>query len=110
MHDLESFFWVLFWICIHFDGQNERVVKRFERWNYSDTEELASSKKGVISDEEDFLQIAQENFTPYYKPFIAMVNRLRRKVFPSGERWKRPNLDLYGWMKSILIEAQKDQA
>ncbi|KAK9443980.1 serine/threonine-protein kinase Sgk2 [Metarhizium brunneum] len=110
MHDVESFFWVLFWICIHFDGQNERVVKRFERWNYADTEELASSKKGVISDEEDFLQIAQENFTPYYKPLIAMVNRLRRKVFPSGERWKRPNLDLYGWMKSILVEAQKDQA
>jgi len=20
MHDLESFFWVLFWICIHYDG------------------------------------------------------------------------------------------
>ena len=22
MHDLESFFWVLFWICIHYNGPN----------------------------------------------------------------------------------------
>ncbi|KAG8411187.1 hypothetical protein J3459_016533 [Metarhizium acridum] len=110
MHDVESFFWVLFWICIHFDGQNERVVKRFESWNFADPEELASSKKGVISGEEDFLQIAQENFAPYYRPFILMVNRLRREVFPKGERWKRPNTDLYARMKRILVEAQKDQA
>jgi hypothetical protein len=47
MHDLESFFWVLFWICIHYDRRNkERVVLRFEKWNYVDTEELAELKKG----------------------------------------------------------------
>src|SRR3954469_23664692 len=23
MHDLESFFWVLFWICIHYSGPKE---------------------------------------------------------------------------------------
>jgi serine/threonine protein kinase len=29
MHDLESFFWVLFWICIHYDGLDEKgKVKR----------------------------------------------------------------------------------
>ena len=37
MHDLESFFWVLFWICIHFDGLNEkgevkrRIVRKYEK-------------------------------------------------------------------------------
>jgi hypothetical protein len=33
MHDLESFFWVLFWICIHFNGPNEtsRIVPRFDK-------------------------------------------------------------------------------
>jgi hypothetical protein len=43
MHDLESFFWVLFWICIHYTGSNgeSRVVSNYERWNYADTEELA---------------------------------------------------------------------
>ncbi|KID85972.1 serine/threonine-protein kinase Sgk2 [Metarhizium guizhouense ARSEF 977] len=109
MHDLESFFWVLFWICVHYDGpQKERVVPRFERWNYVDTEELASSKKGLIDDEEDFVKIAEENFTTYYQPLIIRVNRLRRKVFPNGERWKRPNPELYSWMRDILHEVEAD--
>lgn len=109
MHDLESFFWVLFWICIHYDSRHEgRRVPRFEKWNFVDTEELASSKKGVIDDEEDFLKIAEENFTPYYRPLITWVNRLRRKVFPNGERWKKPEPRLYSSMKDVLREAQKD--
>ncbi|CAH0019548.1 unnamed protein product [Clonostachys rhizophaga] len=42
MHDRESFFWVLFWTCIHCNGPNESVVvPRFEKWNYADTRELA---------------------------------------------------------------------
>ncbi|KAL8380591.1 hypothetical protein RB595_005050 [Gaeumannomyces hyphopodioides] len=32
MHDLESFFWVLFWICIHYEGPDQdRIVPRFEK-------------------------------------------------------------------------------
>ena len=39
MHDLESFFWVLFWICIHYDGLDEkgkvkrRIIPQYEKWN-----------------------------------------------------------------------------
>ncbi|KAF1934957.1 hypothetical protein EJ02DRAFT_487765 [Clathrospora elynae] len=103
MHDLESFFWVLFWICIHCDGPNqERVVPRFDKWNYLNTEELAGSKKGIVDDEQDFLRTAQTNFTPYYQPLIPYVNRLWRKVFPNGERWRAPNVQLYHDMKQIL--------
>uniref|UniRef100_A0A0B7KKI9 EKC/KEOPS complex subunit BUD32 n=1 Tax=Bionectria ochroleuca TaxID=29856 RepID=A0A0B7KKI9_BIOOC len=59
MHDLESFFWVLFWICIHYNGPNDgKPVPRFEKWNYVDTDELAELKKGEIADEEDFLKKA----------------------------------------------------
>ena len=55
MHDYESFFWVLFWICIHYNGPNEeRVVPRFEKWNYMDIEELAGMKLGVVADEDIF--------------------------------------------------------
>ncbi|RBA11773.1 hypothetical protein FPRO05_14255 [Fusarium proliferatum] len=37
MHDLESFFWVLFWICIHYDGPDKsRAVPQFDKWNYAD--------------------------------------------------------------------------
>ncbi|KMU76963.1 hypothetical protein CISG_06005 [Coccidioides immitis RMSCC 3703] len=61
MHDLESFFWVLFWICIHYEGPGKgRVVKRFEKWNYMDTEDLAAAKKGVIDHEKDFLRTIED--------------------------------------------------
>ena len=109
MHDLESFFWVLFWICIHYDGPNvERVVPRFEKWNYVDMEELARIKKGEVDDEGDFLQSAEENFTIHYQPLVPWLNRLRRAVFPGGARWKRPNKGLYRDMKAILKAAQKE--
>lgn len=109
MHDLESFFWVLFWICIHYDGPGKDIGStEFESWNYEADNKLVRSKKGVIDDEEDFLQIVEEGFTAYYRPLIPWVNRLRRKVFPNGERWKRASLDLYHSMKEILREAQKD--
>ncbi|KAF3934314.1 hypothetical protein ABW19_dt0207913 [Dactylella cylindrospora] len=109
MHDLESFFWVLFWICIHYHGPgNARVVPLLDKWNYVNTEELALLKKGQISDEEDFLKFADTNFTAQYQPLAPWVNRLRRKVFPNGERWKKPNQELYSSMKEILREARND--
>uniref|UniRef100_A0A8H7N259 non-specific serine/threonine protein kinase n=1 Tax=Bionectria ochroleuca TaxID=29856 RepID=A0A8H7N259_BIOOC len=109
MHDLESFFWVLFWICIHYDGPSKgRVVRHYDRWNSVGTEELAKLKKGEVSDEGDFLKIAEANFTTYYHPLVQWVNRLRRKVFPNGERWKKPSEELYSLMKGILHEAQED--
>lgn len=47
MHDLESFFWVLFWICIHYNGSQGGVVQQFDKWNYANTEELAKLKLGT---------------------------------------------------------------
>ncbi|KJZ68575.1 hypothetical protein HIM_12037 [Hirsutella minnesotensis 3608] len=110
MHDLESFFWVLFWICVHYNGPGKDVgATEFESWNYQSDNQLVRSKKGVIDDEDDFLRTSEEVFTPYYQPLIPWVNRLRRKVFPNGERWKKPAPELYRTMKDILREAQKDK-
>ncbi|KAF1970865.1 hypothetical protein BU23DRAFT_510832 [Bimuria novae-zelandiae CBS 107.79] len=106
MHDLESFFWVLFWICIHYNGSQERVVPRFDKWNFADTEELATMKLGIVSDDAIFHKTAKEYFTEYYQPLIPYVNRLRRKVFPNGGRWRDPNPKLYFEMKEILRTAQ----
>ncbi|EXK77771.1 hypothetical protein FOQG_17540 [Fusarium oxysporum f. sp. raphani 54005] len=109
MHDLESFFWVLFWICIHYDGPDkDRAVPRFDKWNFMDTEELAISKTGVISNEGDFRRIMDGNFTSYYQPLIPWINRLRKVVFPNGGRWERQDSELYNWMREILQEAEKD--
>ncbi len=39
-----TLFWVLFWICIHFDGpKKERLVSPFDKWNYVDTDERAAT-------------------------------------------------------------------
>ncbi|OJD23450.1 hypothetical protein ACJ73_05191 [Blastomyces percursus] len=109
MHDLESFFWVLFWVCIHYDGPGKgRVVERFEEWNYANTENLAYEKKGLVSDEGDFLRIAEQNFTPYYQPLASWVNLLRRVVFPDGRRWKKLNPHLSSEIMDVLRRAQSD--
>ncbi|OAA34974.1 serine/threonine-protein kinase Sgk2 [Metarhizium rileyi] len=110
MHDLESFFWVLFWICIYYNGpdDNGKPVERFENWNYMNTEELAQLKKGQVSHEQDFIKATKEYFTPFYQPLVPWVNRLRKAVFPNGRRWDKEDEQLYSRMKDILREAQAD--
>ncbi|KMP10207.1 hypothetical protein CIRG_09888 [Coccidioides immitis RMSCC 2394] len=109
MHDLESFFWVLFWICIHYEPPGKgRKVKDFEKWNYMNTKELGGAKIGVIADEEVFLTIMDDYFTPYYQPLSCWVNRLRRIVFPNNGRWKRTDSKLGSEMRKILQAAQHD--
>jgi hypothetical protein len=108
MHDLESFFWVLFWICIHYNGSQGRVVQQFDKWNYADTEELAKLKLGTVSDNDIFRKTTQENFTEYYQPLLPCVNRLRKKIFPGGGRWREPNPKLYVEMKEILRTARDE--
>ncbi|KAJ5559163.1 hypothetical protein N7461_003135 [Penicillium sp. DV-2018c] len=109
MHDLESFFWVIFWICIHYEGPGKgRAVARFDKWNFVDTEELAGMKKGEISDEADFVRSANEYFTKYYRPLVPCVNNLRKAVFPSGRRWAKEDKGLYDRMKQSLRSARED--
>jgi hypothetical protein len=97
MHDLESFFWAIFWICIHYEGPGKgRVVARLDKWNLLDTE-LAGMKKGEIS-----VRSANEYFTKYYRPLIPCINKLRKAVFPNGRRWAKEDPGLYDRMKAIL--------
>ncbi|OAA64234.1 Protein kinase-like domain protein [Niveomyces insectorum RCEF 264] len=109
MHDLESFFWVLFWICVHYEGPGkERVVSEFDEWNYTETKRLADIKKGQVVEEGDFLTSTTENFTDYYKPLVRWVNRLRKVVFPNDKRWAKEDEGLYSQMKDILQEASEE--
>jgi Fungal protein kinase len=51
MHDLESFFWVLFWICIHYDGPDEYIrPTEFDSWNYESDNKLVRSQVGTIGE------------------------------------------------------------
>lgn len=109
MHDLESFFWVLFWICIHYDGPAKDVrATEFEKWNYVNMEELAELKSGLVSRERHFLNRITKAFTPYYQPLIPYVNRLRQAVFPMDKPWENEDKTLYSRMKEILRLARTD--
>jgi hypothetical protein len=109
MHDLESFFWVLFWICIHYDGPAKDIgATEFEKWNYVNMEELAELKSGLVSRERHFLNRITKAFTPYYQPLIPCVNRLRRAVFPMDKPWENEDKTLYSQMKEILRVARTE--
>ncbi|KAJ5253720.1 hypothetical protein N7524_010900 [Penicillium chrysogenum] len=76
-----------FIIYIHYEGPgNGRVIVRFDKWNFVDIEELASIKKGEISDKADFMRSANEYFIEYYRPLILYINTLRKAVFPNRRR------------------------
>ncbi|KAG6099805.1 hypothetical protein E4U30_006001 [Claviceps sp. LM220 group G6] len=108
-HDLESFFWVLFWICIHYDGPNKATTpSRFENWNYIPNNPLIESKLGLICTEGYFLEVAEKIFTPYYQPLIPHVNALRQEVFPLGNPQDECFPKLYSKMLRVLRQAQKD--
>jgi hypothetical protein len=109
MHDLEFFFWVLFWICIHNIGSNgaSRVVPEFESWNYEYISKLAKIKEGTMAREEVFDKII-ENFTSYCQPFVSLMKKLRKVVFPRGKPWKEEDRRLYSQMKEVLRKAMED--
>ncbi|KAJ5848608.1 hypothetical protein N7455_012565 [Penicillium solitum] len=107
MHDLESFFSVLFWICIHEAPDKGRVVTEFDQWNFGARMMLATSKKGVISGEVDFVMTAKDYFTEYYQPLIPCVNTLRKAVFPNGRRRAQEDTVLYDQIKEILRGARE---
>ncbi|KAF2834372.1 hypothetical protein M501DRAFT_902888, partial [Patellaria atrata CBS 101060] len=111
IHDLESFFWVLFWICIHYTGpgkEHARIVQAFEKWNYMDMIELAEVKKGIVSDKSDFTDGLHREFSTYYRSLIPCVDELRDVVFPAGTRNRHESMVLFGSMKGVLERALRD--
>jgi len=109
MHDLESFFWVLFWLCVHWNGLGQRRSKsEFESWNYKGTEELAEIKLAKVLEEDRFTKTLDLTVTSYCKPLIPCILELRKVVFPEGRRWLTQDRQLYSHMKSVLEKARTD--
>lgn len=54
MHDLESIFWGLFWICIYYTGpgKESQDISDYKDWNYEPTERVALMKGGLLIEEE----------------------------------------------------------
>lgn len=106
MHDLESFFWVLFWICVHWNGPGRsRSKTKYDSWNYEPTQKLAEIKKGKVDEEEKFTEEVEKEITAQCKPLIPSIQELWEAVFPGGKRWLREDRQLYSRMKSVLQRA-----
>ncbi len=111
MHDLESFFWVLLWICIHHDGLDKngkvkrRIVPKYEKWNYAGTEELAEIKDGQISNR--IFSTVDNNFTNHCKPLVPCLRELHKVVFPGGAPRLQEDHRLYPQMLAVLEKARE---
>ncbi|EGR51502.1 uncharacterized protein TRIREDRAFT_104463 [Trichoderma reesei QM6a] len=104
MHDLESFFWVLFWICVHYDGPDKARKSDFDEWNFMRDRNLAGAKLAIIYDFESFRDEAESSFTPFYAPLIPLMDRLRAVVFPNGQPQRQPDEGLYSAMSNVLLQ------
>ncbi|KAG6238244.1 hypothetical protein E4U24_007203 [Claviceps purpurea] len=119
LHDLESFFWVLLWICIHYgkSGNDPQILPNYDRWNYLDDSDLRRIKKDILTTHQDFETVAKD-FMPYYQPLKRWINQLREllpivvqlpgMILEGGEVPKIPDEGLYERMIEVLQNAQKD--
>ena len=107
MHDIESFFWVLFWIRIHYDGPGKsRSSPLVDEWNVADAKELARRKGGIIFDKEYFHDTVTSYFTPFYQPLIPWMHQLREVVLPDGKTRRTDDEGLYTVIEGICQDAQ----
>ncbi|KAK9479442.1 hypothetical protein V1514DRAFT_17276 [Lipomyces japonicus] len=85
--DLESVFWVLLWLCTHYQegGEkvtNERSLEKYRTWQHMNLIAFRD-KLGIISKGKAFNSVL-EDFDPYYFPLRNVVTELRRLFFPYG--------------------------
>ncbi len=104
MHDLESFFWVLFWICMHFGPAGKPVEKHraLARWCTDPAAEVARSKLGTMADPDTFATHMETHSTSFHKLLLPVMEAFRRAVFPSGRPWKYDSLQLYDKIMNLL--------
>ncbi|KAI0792041.1 hypothetical protein C8Q75DRAFT_754229 [Abortiporus biennis] len=90
IHDLESFFWLLCWICLTREGPStsrqrkpksstsDRNLARIieEVFDQQDFQKLATKKRDLFSSNALFRKEILQNFAPYFAPFKRLVTRL----------------------------------
>jgi hypothetical protein len=109
MHDLESFVWVLFWICLHYagPGKERQDVGVFRDWNIISIEGLANHKRGLVLSG-SFRKRLDQHTTDYCRSLIPLVTKLWEEVFPNGQTYEYEDKTLYGRMMTVLKKARDD--
>jgi hypothetical protein len=103
--DLESIWWVLFWICMHWNGpgpepvsdldltkeeiltaESERMEQMtyYSHWPLLSSQDLLSAKIDIAMCEGVcFFEIAQRDIRPFCKPLLPVLCSLRDLIFPA---------------------------
>ena len=110
MHDLESFFWVLCWVCHHWTGPGKETheMTNTKRWVLEPAREVADLKRCLVDDESYFNWEVYISCTPYCEHLIPCLRELRKIVFPEGRRWATEDAGLYLRMAEVLEKARDD--
>lgn len=108
LHDLESFFWVTLWICIHWNGlgQKRQKVKEFDDWNTKPIKELATLKMGLVS--KLIFYAIEDSFTSYCKRLFPCLSELHGVMFPGGAPCLTEDRQLYHRLVRILEKAKRE--
>ncbi|MCJ1250292.1 hypothetical protein MMC30_007518 [Trapelia coarctata] len=114
MDDLESFFWVFYWLCAHLERPGYYPPKPpksskdgLDQWNFDSLETLLDKKKGIVSEDEAFPNKIDKYFTNFCRPLKQAAINLRRVVFETGLEYKKEDRGLYKKMTKVL-EAARD--
>jgi serine/threonine protein kinase len=104
VYDLESFFWILFWICIPCTGPKgmRRHDTEFEKWNYMTWSDLAIAKDGLILSQH-FERTLNANISQYCRPLLPIVLELHATLFPDGRMPSVADKSLYWRMERIFL-------
>lgn len=69
VHDKESFFWLLFWVGVHWNGPDrEPSGSEYDCWNTKRTRELAREKAGTVGEKKLFTEDVEGVFTAHTRP------------------------------------------
>ncbi|KAA1076761.1 hypothetical protein PGT21_018012 [Puccinia graminis f. sp. tritici] len=101
--DLESFFWVLTWICIHFPA-HQRKKSDITGWNRMTTKELKREKFSCLADPRDLT----DEFTILFaesEPLIACVHTFA-EIMRNPLVREEKSATLYGKILDLLRQAQ----
>ncbi|KAF8958362.1 hypothetical protein BDZ97DRAFT_1842399, partial [Flammula alnicola] len=118
-HDLESFFYMLLWICWHYAGPNNAERQNFDimrtdikTWIAGETFQEVGRKKSlhVMTYEKIFDDFVLRWFAPYFKDLKPCVKKLRKKLFPevNTDIEYQDIIDILEETRKVLQEARRE--
>jgi len=102
MHDLESFFGVLFWVCMRWKGPPST------RLHVTLIQNLHQFRTDIIDDREYLGDVANCCFTGYCKPLIPCLRGLHKIFFPYGTYRRAADRLLYTQVKMVIVQTRED--